>query len=80
MSANGIRVELVNPDRVILEEIAMPKMTRNSVALTYAFCLRQRDDVDFGKINRAILSRWSFSALDYIKARAWGIYEGRTAV
>jgi hypothetical protein len=79
----SLRVKLVNPQRVILEEIAMPKMTRNGVALTYAFCLRQRDHdqawINFGMINRAIVGRWSFSALDYIKARAWGIYEGRIA-
>lgn len=76
-----MRVELVNPERVILEEIKNPKMTRNSVALTYAFCLRQcqhgRGKINFNRVNQAILDRWKPSALDYIKARAWGIYEGR---
>ncbi len=74
-----IHVEMVNPQRVILEEIAMPEMKRNGVALTYAVCLRQRTAVDFSVINRAIVDRWSFNALDYIKMRAWGIVEGRIA-
>ena len=71
--------KLVDPEEGILEEIANPKVTRNAVALTFAFCLRQRDEdgIDFKKICQAIVARWSFSALDYIKKRAWGIYEGR---
>ena len=76
-----MRADLVNPEQVILEEIDMPEATRNDVALTYAFCLRQpQDNVDFGKINRAILARWSRNALRYIKERAWGIFEGRVEV
>ena len=70
---------LMNAEKVILEEIANPKMTRDSVALTYAFCLRRanigRKPVDFGNINRAIMTRWTPSALDYIKRRAWKLYE-----
>ncbi len=68
---------LVNPERIILEEIAMPKMTRDGVAQTYAFCLRQRvlDRIDFQPINQAILARWRPSALEYIKRRAWELYE-----
>lgn len=82
MTQNNMRVEMVNPQRVILEEIAAPQFTRDSVALTYAFCLRQSfggADIDFRTINRAILDRWSPSALDHIKARAWGLYFGRSA-
>ena len=68
---------LVNPEKVILEEIANPKMTRNGVAITYAFCLRQRlpGHVAYRDINRAIMERWSPHALDYIKQRAWKMYE-----
>ena len=72
-----MRVELWNLERVILEEIENPKINRNSVALTYAFCLRENDQINYRRINRAILDRWTFSSLEYIKARAWGIYEGR---
>ncbi len=67
---------LVNPERIILEEIANPKMTRDGVVQTYAFCLRQWSPghVAFRKINRTILDRWSPAALDYIKRRAWKLY------
>ena len=67
---------LVNADKVIMEEIANPEMTRDSVALTYAFCLRQRPPGhdSYGEINRAIMARWSPSALDYIQRRAWRMY------
>ena len=74
----ALRIEMVDPEKLILEEIADPKITRNSVALTYAFCLRQGWGTAIGReVNRAIIDRWSLSALDYIKKRAWGIYEGR---
>ncbi len=71
--------KLVHPEEGILEEIANPKMTRNAVALTFAYCIRQRgeDEIDFKKINQAILARWSLSSLDYIKKRAWAICTGR---
>ena len=77
-----MHAELVNPEKVILEEIAIAGMTRDSIALTYAFCLRQLgpDNISFRKINSAILDRWAFSSLDYIKSRAWGIYEGRIKI
>jgi hypothetical protein len=77
-----IRAELVDSQGVILREIADERMTRDSVALTYAFCLRQsfdprsRDVVDFATVNRAIMERWSLSALKYIKTKAWRTYGG----
>ncbi len=72
----GQTYTLANAERVILDEIANPKMTRDGVALTYAFCLRQRPPghVSFRDINRAIMERWSPHALDYIKQRAWKMY------
>jgi len=69
-----MRVELANPQRVILDEIANG-MTRDSVALTYAFCIKQREQVDFPTINRAIIERWSMSALEHIKRRAWAKFK-----
>ena len=41
------------------------------MALTYAFAIRQADEVDFGTVNRLIMDRWSLSALKYIKEKAW---------
>jgi hypothetical protein len=76
------RVELVDAQGTLLREIADPRMKRDTVALTYAFALRQsfdprsRDVVDFATVNRAIMERWSVSALKYIKTKAWRIYGG----
>jgi hypothetical protein len=77
-------VELVDPQGTIMREIADPKMTRDDVATTYAFCIRQtgtgwsRNGIDYAAINKAIMDRWSLSALKYIKEKAWRIAEGRS--
>jgi hypothetical protein len=65
------RVDMVDPQGTILREVADRRMTRDDVAQTYAFCIRQSDAVDFGVVNRAIIDRWSSSALEYVKAQAW---------
>jgi coenzyme F420-reducing hydrogenase gamma subunit len=72
-------VEMVNPQGAMLDEIADRRMTRDDVAMTYAFAIRQRDEVDFALVNKAIMDRWSLSALEYIKNKAWKMVEGRTA-
>lgn len=66
-----MRVDLVDPQRQLLAEIVDKRMTRDDVALTYAFAIRQQDEVDFPTVNRAIIERWSLSALKYIKTAAW---------
>jgi hypothetical protein len=74
-----MRIELAACEATILGEIADPKFKRAQVATTYALCLRssERDRIDWGKVNRAILDRWSPAALKWIKERAWKIAEGR---
>lgn len=67
-----IRIELADPQGQLLEEIANPKMRRRDVALTYRLALRNADRVDWRKVNEAIISRWSVSALAWIKEFAWG--------
>lgn len=66
-----LRIEMVDCERMILSEIEQPKVRRKTVAMTYAFCLRSSEDIDFSKVNRAIINRWSLSALDWIKKQAW---------
>lgn len=66
-----MRIELVNPQKVILEEIA-GGATQESVALTYAFIIRQEPNADWPTINAAIRNRWKGkSALMRIKELAW---------
>lgn len=59
----------------ILGEIADKAFTRDSIAQTYAFCLISDEKIDFPKINRAIVERWSRNALVYIKEKAWKLVE-----
>lgn len=63
--------ELRNCTRVLLDEIAMPEMKRKDVAKTYALSLRSSESVDWARVNQAIIDRWSFHALDWIKTQAW---------
>lgn len=66
-----MHVTMVDPQGQILREIADRRMTRDDVLTTYAWCIRQADEVDFAVVNRAILDRWSMAALRYIKEGAW---------
>lgn len=70
---DDFRIELADCERTLLEEIARPEMTRRDVAKTYALALRssERNRVDWKKVNRAIIDRWSPSGLDWIKQQAW---------
>jgi len=65
-----MRVELVNPTKVLLEEIYGKEFKRNDIAITYARALRSTG-TDWAMVNRAIMNRWSFAGLEYIKKRAW---------
>jgi hypothetical protein len=72
-----MHVEMVDPQRALLEEIADKRMQRDDVAMTYAFALRQRADINWAEVNQAIIHRWSLSALKYIKEKAWKLVEGK---
>ena len=66
-----MRVGLVAPTQTLLDEVADPKMKRNDIVATYALALTTMEEVDWPVVNRAIIDRWSLSALTYIKDRAW---------
>ncbi|HXJ92649.1 MAG TPA: hypothetical protein VMT20_07175 [Terriglobia bacterium] len=67
-----MRVTMVDVQGTLEREIADPRLTRDDVALTYAFGIRDcADEVDWGTINRLIIARWSLNALKYIKESAW---------
>jgi hypothetical protein len=71
-----MHVEIMGVEEVILQEIGDRDSTRDNVALTYAFTITSREEIDVEKINKAIVARWSYSALEYIKKKAWKIVEG----
>lgn len=75
---SGIRIELADTTNVLLREIAMPEMTANDIAETYAMAIVSSDKTDWRKVNEAIIARWSESGRDYIKDRAWKIINQQT--
>jgi len=68
-----MQVNLMNCERILIEEIADRNMKRYDVALTYALAIMSDEAarVDWAKVNAAIMNRWSKHALVYIKERAW---------
>lgn len=58
----------------IMNEIEGEGFTRKDVARTYSYLLQTETPHDqFAEINRAIIKRWSPSALRWIKEQAWKI-------
>jgi hypothetical protein len=53
-------------------------MTRDDVAGAYAMALQATGFVQWPVLNRAIINRWSESALHYIKDEAWKRTEQNT--
>lgn len=75
-----MKIELMDCEEIILQEIREEKATRDDVVLTYAFCIDSDEYLNYGKINKAIIERWSRSALAYIKDRAGKLREGKIDV
>lgn len=59
--------------KTVVNDILSDKsLKRNDVAELYGMLLRTPDQgIDWAKINKAIMERWSFNALKYIKEKAW---------
>jgi len=73
----AIRVELVCCTKVLLSEVANPKITQTSLATTYALALCSSEKTDWAKVNEAIVARWSRSGLERVKKKAWKRMERR---
>lgn len=73
-----MRIQLIDCERHLLDEIADKRMTRHDVALTYAMAIVSDETIDYAKVNRAIIDRWSVSGLGYIKNKARKAVGGRT--
>jgi hypothetical protein len=68
-----MRIEMHDPQGQLLKEMEYPGITQKSVALTYAFIIRQLGDAaDWPRINAAIRSKWKGrTALERVKKMAW---------
>lgn len=75
---NIVKIELCDCENILLREIGDKHFYRNDIATTCALAIMQKTEkVDWAKVNRAILKRWSYSGFVYIKNRAWAIAESR---
>lgn len=72
-------IELHNCEAALLQEIADPHMRQADVASTYGLAMLsgERDQIDWAKVNAAIMARWSQSGLLRIKKAAWKLAEAK---
>jgi hypothetical protein len=75
---DGVTIGMVDPLGQIIRECAYtPKLPQKSIALTYAFALRQEGmNADYGPANRAIVATYGAKALNRIKTLAWKYASG----
>ena len=73
IKALNMGMELIDCEQTLLQEIADPSCKRLDIAKTYALTIKSSEQsrVDWAKVNKAIETRWSCSALDWIKHQAW---------
>jgi hypothetical protein len=71
--------EMVNCEATLLREIADGGMKQKDVASTYGLALlsSERDQIDWTKVNQAIIARWGHSGLVRIKTEAWRLARSR---
>jgi hypothetical protein len=70
---DGVRMELCACEMVLLNEIGMKEMKQKQIAQTYRLALASSEakDMDWKKVNEAIIARWSVAGLNRIKNMAW---------
>ena len=70
-----MRLIMTDCENTLLRECELKEIKRNNIALTYRFAMEAdkegREKINWGKVNKAIIKRWSLSGLKYIKERAW---------
>ena len=67
----NIKIELMSTTQTLLDEIANKKLHKKDISKTYLLAMNSSDDTDWEKVNKAIIDRWSLSALKDIKEWAW---------
>ena len=76
-----VSMELADPQGQLFAEIRDPAFKVKDVTLTYAMalCSSYAPDLDWPRINRAIVYRWSVRTLDKIKRDAWRLVKEKEA-
>jgi hypothetical protein len=68
----------MNAEELLIRTIEDKQNTRDDVAVIYRRAL-DTEGINWARVNRAIMDRWSQNALVYIKHRAWRRLLGRVA-
>ena len=66
-----MKVELMSTTKTLLDEINNKKLHKKDISQTYRLAMNSSDKTDWEKVNKAIIFRWSLSALKDIKEWAW---------
>jgi len=69
--------ELMFPGKVLIAETKNKRFKRDDVAKTYAMALNSSREIDWRAVNSAVIDRWSFAGLEYIKDKAHKIAYGK---
>jgi hypothetical protein len=68
-------IQMTNCESVLMMECGIPQIKRKDIAITYRLAMEAdrdgREKINWGKVNHAIITRWSLSGLQYIKKLAW---------
>lgn len=76
---DGINIQMLDCERIILEECADKRFTQKSVVASYAWAITGQEKIDWKKVNAAIVARWSQSGLIRIKNAAWKLIKEKEA-
>jgi len=68
---------MLDCENVIMQELSDKRIKRKGIALTYAFAIESDEEINFKRINEAIMKRWSKAGLIWIKTLAWKYIEGK---
>lgn len=70
-----MEMELMCCESTLLGEIPIKEIKRKHIAQTYRLALESSENkegrIDWVKVNKAIMDRWSLPGLKYIKNMAW---------
>lgn len=74
---DNLKIYLCDCENVLLREIQDKAFKQKDIANTYALSIiseqKSDEEIDWKKVNKAIIERWSKSGLNCIKEMAWKI-------
>ena len=65
------RIIMADCENVILRELQDKQFKQRDIAQSYALAMASGEDIDWQRVNKAIIERWSKSGLTRVKEMAW---------